>query len=187
MRRIAKIMNFGVIYGLSPYGISQQTGLTPDQGKIFTETYFNEFPGILKYIEDTKSMVKENGYTQTILGKRRYLPEIHSKDFRIRASAERMAVNMPIQGTAAEIIKLAMINIQKELLEQNLESIITIQVHDELIFEVPKNELVEMANLATKIMSTSLKLLVPLEIDIKSGINWGEMTPINVQLKSNLI
>lgn len=187
MRRIAKIMNFGVIYGLSPYGISQQTGLTPDQGKIFTETYFNEFPGILKYIQDTKLMVKENGFTQTILGKRRYLPEIHSKDFRIRASAERMAINMPIQGTAAEIIKLAMINIQKKLLEESLKSIITIQVHDELIFEVPKNELVEMANLATKIMSTSLSLQVPLEIDIKSGNNWGEMTPINVQLKSDLI
>jgi len=187
MRRIAKIMNFGVIYGLSPYGISQQTGLTADQGKIFTETYFNEFPGILKYIEETKLMASENGYTQTILGKRRYIPEINSKDFRMRASAERMAINMPIQGTAAEIIKLAMIDIQKELFQQNLKSIITIQVHDELIFEVPNNELVNMANLATKIMSTSMKLLVPLEIDIKSGINWGQMTPIHVQLKSNFI
>ncbi|MQG18844.1 MAG: DNA polymerase I [SAR202 cluster bacterium] len=187
MRRIAKIMNFGVIYGLSPYGISQQTGLTPEEGKKFTETYFNEFPGILKYIEKTKLMTKKDGYTQTILGKRRYLPEINSKDFRIRSSAERMAINMPIQGTAAEIIKLAMINMQKKLNEKKLKSVMTIQVHDELIFEVPKDELMEMVNLATEIMSTSLEILVPLEIDIKTGVNWGQMTPINIQLKSNFL
>ena len=175
MRRIAKIMNFGVVYGLSPFGISRQTGLSADEGKAFTESYFGQYPGIQQYIASIKDRVAQIGYVETLVGRRRYIPEIKSGSAQVRAAGERMAVNMPIQGTAADIIKLAMIRIQHEVDARNVESLMIIQVHDELIFEVPRSELDAMKALVLELMPAAMNLAVPLDVDLKSGDNWGEM------------
>ena len=179
MRRTAKIMNFGVIYGLTAFGISQQTGLAPNKSQEFIEKYFNEYPGIKEYIDETKKEAHERGYVETILGKRRYIPEIHSKNFRIRSSGERMAVNMPIQGTAADIIKIAMINIQKAIVSNNLESLMILQVHDELIFEVLPHETLNIVTIINQIMPSALKLKIPLEVTINQGSTWGDLKSVN--------
>ena len=179
MRRTAKIINFGVIYGLTAFGISQQTGLAPNKSQDFIEKYFNEYPGIKEYIDETKKQAHERGYVETILGKRRYIPEIHSKNFRIRSSGERMAVNMPIQGTAADIIKIAMINIQKAIVSNNLESLMILQVHDELIFEVLPHETLNIVTIINQIMPSALKLKIPLEVTINQGSTWGDLKSVN--------
>lgn len=175
MRRIAKIMNFGVVYGLSPFGISRQTGLSAEEGKAFTESYFGQYPGIQQYIASVKDRVSQIGYVETLVGRRRYIPEIRSGSVHLRAAGERMAVNMPIQGTAADIIKLAMIRIQREIDDRALESLMIIQVHDELIFEVPLGELDAMKALVLDLMPAAMDLLVPLDVELKIGDNWGEM------------
>ena len=173
MRRTAKIMNFGVIYGLSPYGIRQQTGFSEKEGKEFINTYFSTYPGIRNYIDSIKENVRQNSFVSTIMGRRRYIYEIESKNYNVRSAAERMAVNMPIQGTAAEIIKIAMVRIQNYLDISNLKSKMIMQVHDELIFETPENEKTEIQNLLYDLMPSSIELKVPLEIEIKSGKTWG--------------
>ena len=178
MRKIAKIMNFGVLYGLSPYGISQQTGLTPQQGQKFIEAYFGSYPKITEYLEYTKSQAKTNGFVETLLGRRRYIPEINSANFQIRSAGERMAVNMPIQGTSADIIKIAMINIQETLTKHRLQTQMLIQVHDELIFESPINEVGRVCSILNETMPKAVKLTVPLDIEIKTGVNWNDMKTI---------
>ena len=175
MRRVAKIMNFGVIYGLSPFGIRQQTGLSAEEGASFIETYFGKYPGIRKYIESIKGEVREKGYVETLLGRRRYIHEIRSSNRNVRAAGERMAINMPIQGTAADIIKIAMIRIQERLDALKLRSMMIIQVHDELIFESPNDELEQMRALVTELMPSAMSLAVPLDVELKSGYKWGEM------------
>ena len=175
MRRVAKIMNFGVIYGLSAFGISQQTGLSPDQGKQFIETYFGQYPGIRDYIDSIKAQVSKNGYVETLLGRRRYIPEVQSSNFHVRGAGERMAINMPIQGTAADIIKIAMIRIQEPMDELKLRSKMIIQVHDELIFEVPEDELEQMKELVRELMPAAMDLAVHLDVDLKTGDRWGDM------------
>ena len=175
MRRIAKIMNFGVLYGLSPYGISQQTDLTPTQGSEFINSYFNKYPKIKMYIENTKNHVKEFGYVQTLLGRKRYIPEIGAPNHLVRASAERMAINLPIQGTAADMIKIAMININEYLINSQMKTKMIIQVHDELIFQVPKEELDQTTKLVITQMESAMKIKVPIYVDVKTGPNWGEL------------
>ena len=175
MRRIAKIMNFGVVYGISPYGISQQTGLTANEGKAFIDTYLGKYPGISDYISDIKAKAKRQGYVETLMGRKRYLPEITSSNFVVRGGAERVAINTPIQGTAADVIKLAMVMLQDRMDEMELRSLMIIQVHDELIFEVPDEELEDMQAIVLDIMPRAMELAVPLEVDLKSGRNWGDM------------
>lgn len=175
MRRIAKVMNFGVIYGLSPFGISQQTGFSAEEGRGFIENYLSKYPGINEYIESTKIQVRRDGYAETLMKRRRYIPEIISRNFRIRSAGERMAINMPIQGTAADIIKIAMINIQERMDENNMQSMMIIQVHDELIFEVFQEEMGEMKDIIQELMPAAMELAVPLDVEIKAGINWGRM------------
>ena len=175
MRRIAKIMNFGVLYGLSPFGISQQTGFTPQQGQEFIDAYFSSYPKIPEYLEHTKLQAKQNGFVETFLGRRRYIPEINSSNFQIRSSGERMAVNMPIQGTSADIIKISMINIQDTINNLGLRSKMLIQVHDELIFESPTKEVDQICSILYEKMPNAVKLSVPLDIEIKSGVNWNDM------------
>jgi len=175
MRRIAKVLNFGVIYGLSPFGISQQTGITPQKGKDFIDTYFGKYPGIKAYIEFIKEKIRQDGYVETILGRRREVPEIRSSNYQVRQAAERMAVNMPIQGSAADILKLAMINIQSRIEDLCLKTIMIVQVHDELIFEVPNNELGHIKSIVLELMPSAMKLDVPLEVEVKTGLTWGEM------------
>ncbi len=179
MRRVAKIMNFGVLYGLSPFGIRQQTGLSADEGRQFIDTYFAKYPGIERYIDGIKERVRADGYVETLMGRRRRISEISSRNFHTRAAGERMAVNMPIQGTAADIIKLAMIRIQQRLDELSMHSKMIIQVHDELIFEVPRNELAQMQAIVMELMPSAIPpdvgFDVPLEVEMKTGDNWGEM------------
>lgn len=174
-RRIAKILNFGVIYGLGPVGVARQTDLTRQQGQQFIDMYFHKYPGIRDYIEKVKFEAKQKGYVQTITGRRRRLPEINSGNQGSRAAAERMAVNMPIQGTSADIIKLAMIHIDAEIDRRGLQSNMLIQVHDELIFEVPPSEFQEMVALVKDFMPHAMDLSVPLDVEVKSGPTWGDM------------
>lgn len=176
MRRIAKIMNFGVLYGLSAYGISRQTNLGPREGTEFINTYFGKYPRIQNYIESVKTKAYESGYVETLMGRRRYIPELTSSNRIIKASGERMAVNMPIQGTAADIIKIAMIRIQERIDALSLRTMMIIQVHDELIFEVPNTELDEMKSIVNELMPSAMTLDVPLTVEMKTGYNWCEMT-----------
>ena len=174
-RRIAKILNFGVIYGLSPHGVSRQTDLTRAQGKEFINIYFGKYPGIKKYIDDVIEFAKKNKFLETLTKRRRLISEINSPNFQIRSSSERMAINMPIQGSAADVIKIAMININKRIEEEEILSKMIIQVHDELIFEVPEKEVLIMENLLTEIMPKALDLKVPLSIAISNGKTWGDL------------
>ena len=175
MRRVAKILNFGVVYGISPYGISQRAALSVEEGKSFIDTYFGSYPGIRDYIDDIKAKAKSQGYIETLMGRKRYVPEINSGNFASRSAAERVAINTPIQGTAADVIKLAMIKLQSRMDEMGLRSLMIVQVHDELIFEVPSEEMEDMQAIVLDIMPRAMELAVPLEVDLKSGQNWGVM------------
>lgn len=175
MRRLAKTVNFGVIYGMSEYGLERATELSREEAARFIADYFEKYPGVKQYLESTKEQARETGYVQTLLGRRRSILEIGSSNRQVREAAERMAINMPVQGTSADIIKVAMINLYREMNQRQLKSKMMLQVHDELIFEVPEEELELMRQLVPQIMSTALELSVPLKVDIKSGNNWGEM------------
>jgi len=175
MRRVAKTVNFGVIYGMSDYGLEQATELSREEAARFIAAYFEKYPGVKQYLESTKEEARKLGYVQTILGRRRAIPEINSSNRQVREAAERMAINMPVQGTSADIIKVAMINLDREIDKRRLKSKMLLQVHDELIFEVPETETAEMRKLAPELMSTAIELSVPLKVDIKVGKNWGEM------------
>lgn len=175
MRRLAKVMNFGIIYGLSPHGMSQQTDMDLRQSQEFIQSYLGKYPGILEYVEQTKRHARENGYVQTLLGRRRYLPEINQSNFHVRQSAERMAINMPIQGTAADIVKIAMIRLNKQMQSEGVKSRMLLQVHDELIFEVPPEEMSFVRNMIQELMPTAIELSVPLKVEIKVGPTWGDL------------
>ena len=175
MRRIAKVLNFGVIYGLSAHGISQQTGFTRDQGLHFIETYFSKYPGISAYLEEVKDKVRAEQYVETLWGRRRYLADINSPNFNVRSGAERMAINMPIQGTAADIMKAAMIKVQRRLDQEDMRTKMLLQVHDELVFEVPNDELEALKDLVFDEMPAAMDLDVTLKVDAKWGSNWGDM------------
>ncbi|MCY4617532.1 MAG: DNA polymerase I [Chloroflexi bacterium] len=180
MRRVAKMMNFGVIYGLSAHGLSQRSGMERRDAQAFIDAYFGRFERVQTWIEETKESTKELGYAETLLGRRRYLPEIRSNNFQRRNAAERMAVNMPVQGTAADVMKRAMIEVDEALRDRELQSRMLLQVHDELIFEVPQEEVDQLAQLLREIMPASLNLIVPLQIEVKSALNWRDLEPIEV-------
>ena len=175
MRRVAKTVNFGVIYGMSEYGLEQATELSREEASSFINAYFEKYHGVKEYIETTKRLVRERGYVETVLGRRRYIPEVHSPNGQVRAAAERMAINMPVQGTSADIIKVAMINLHQEMERRGLRSKMILQVHDELLFEVPPEELEEMGALAEEVMPQAMKISVPLKVEVKAGKNWGQM------------
>jgi DNA polymerase-1 len=175
MRRLAKTVNFGVIYGMSEFGLEQATELSRKEAGQFITAYFEKYPGVARYLDSTREQARRNGYVQTILGHRRYVPEVNSPNRMVREAAERMAINMPVQGTSSDIIKVAMINLHREIGERGLKSRMLLQVHDELIFEVPANELKEMTELVRDRMSSAIRLSVPVKVDIKSGPNWGAM------------
>jgi DNA polymerase-1 len=160
---------------MSGYGLEQATALSREEASRFIDTYFKTHRGVKDYVDATKRQAKERGYVETVLGRRRYIPDINSSNGQVRAAAERMAINMPVQGTAADIIKLAMIGIKREMDKRGLRSKMTLQVHDELVFEVPQEELEEMKCLVEELMPNALKLSVPLTVEVKTGQNWGEM------------
>jgi len=175
MRRIAKVLNFGVIYGLSPHGIAQQTEFNREEGARFIEDYFSKYPGIQEYLEEVKAKTRETQYVETVRGRRRYIPDINASNFNVRGAAERMTINMPIQGTAADIMKLAMIRVHRRLEEEKLKSKMLLQVHDELVFEVPQEELEAIKEVVFDEMPAALELDVTLKVDAKWGPNWGDM------------
>lgn len=171
-RRKAKEVNFGIPYGVSAYGLASRLGISNDEGKEMIDQYFERFPGILEYINEIKQFAKENGYVKTLMGRRRYIPEINSGNWNVRSFAERTAINMPIQGTAADIIKKAMIDIQNYLEEHNCQSRMLLQVHDELIFEVHEDELNSIPSKIKQLMEDAYKLAVPLKVDMGMADNW---------------
>ncbi|MDE2843731.1 MAG: DNA polymerase I [Chloroflexota bacterium] len=174
-RRIAKVLNFGVIYGLSAHGISQQTGFSREDGARFIETYFNNYPRIAGYLEEVKASARETQYVETLCGRRRYIPDVNASNFNVRHAAERMAINMPIQGTAADIMKLAMIRVHDRLQQENLQARMLLQVHDELVFEVPRAEMDDLQALVFDEMPAAMDLDVTLKVEAKWGENWGDM------------
>ncbi|MCL2140394.1 MAG: DNA polymerase I [Dehalococcoidia bacterium] len=175
MRRLAKTVNFGVIYGMSGYGLEQATGLTRSEAEEFIVTYFSRFPGVRDYLEKTKEQARKLGYVQTLLGRRRYIQDINSPNRMIREAAERMAINMPVQGTSADIIKVAMLSVDQEIARQSLKAKMLLQVHDELIFEVPQDELSVVEEFLPRLMENAVRLSVPVTVDIKIGSDWGRM------------
>jgi DNA polymerase-1 len=175
MRRLAKTVNFGVIYGMSDYGLEQATGLSREEASQFITAYFEKYPGVRQYLDATKEQARQSGYVQTLLGRRRFIPDIHSSNRQVREGAERMAINMPVQGTSADIIKVAMINLYREMARRQLKSKMLLQVHDELVFEVLEEEMEVMRQLAPEVMSAAVELSIPLKVDTKEGRNWGEM------------
>ena len=175
MRDTAKMVNFGIAYGMGEFGLASRTGMSREEADAFIRSYFENFPGIAEWQKSTLADTREKGYAETVFGRRRYLPSIHSTNFQVRSAAEREAINMPIQGTAADIIKVAMIRIDEEMRDRELASRMILQIHDELIFECPADEVEHVTELATRIMPASLEMRVPLKVDVKKGRNWGEM------------
>lgn len=172
MRRQAKAVNFGIVYGISDYGLSQNLGITRKDAAQFIERYFTSFPGVKEYMEEIVRDAKQKGYVETLLHRRRYLPEITSRNFNIRSFAERTAMNTPIQGSAADIIKKAMIEMSTRLKEDNLQTRLLLQVHDELIFEVPRDELEHIQKIVPEVMESAITLKVPLKVDYSYGDTW---------------
>jgi DNA polymerase-1 len=175
MRRRAKVFNFGVLYGLSEFGLAAREHISREEAGEFIRTYFEKYPGIQEYVSETLQKVRKDGYVETLFGRRRYIPEIHAGNFQVRQAAERAAINMPVQGTAADIIKMAMNRLEAEIARRKMRSWMILQVHDELIFELPGDELEEMRGLCIEIMPQSLDMRIPLKIDTKAGKSWGEM------------
>jgi DNA polymerase-1 len=175
MRRNAKTVNFGVVYGMSDYGLEQATSLNREEASQFIALYFEQYPKVQEYLEATKEQARKFGYVQTILGRRRYLPEINSSNRMVREAAERMAINAPVQGSSADIIKVAMINLHREMGIRNLKSKMLLQIHDELLFEVPEDEVEGIRALVIETMPRAVELRVPVKLDTKLGRNWGEV------------
>jgi DNA polymerase-1 len=174
-RRIAKSVNFGLSYGQSAYGLAQQTGMSQEEARQFIKTYFEKYPGVRDYIERTKRQAAEQGYVETLLGRRRYFPNLAGMRGPERGRAEREAINMPIQGTAADIIKIAMIRLHQALRERKLRARMLLQVHDELVLEAPDDEVQAVVPLVREVMGGDFELSVPLKVDVEVGQNWLEM------------
>jgi len=170
----AKTVNFGIIYGVSAFGLSQQTNLSRSESKIMIDNYFENYPGLKDYMSSQIDFARNNGYVETIMGRRRYLQNINSQNNMLRSGAERNAINAPIQGSAADIIKIAMINVHEKFKEESLKSKMLLQVHDELVFDVHKSEKDIVKNIVRDTMESAVKLDVPLKIDLEFGKNWLE-------------
>ena len=173
-RRIAKTANFGIMYGISAFGLSQRLKIGRAEAKKIIEDYFENFPSISSYIEDTLTCARENGYVETIFGRRRYLPDINSKNGTVRALAERNAINAPIQGTSADIIKLAMINVDRRMKEEGLQSRMVLQIHDELVFDAVLKETGQLERIVKEEMENVIELSIPLTVECNHGNNWLE-------------
>ncbi|HLR71263.1 MAG TPA: DNA polymerase I [Pseudogracilibacillus sp.] len=172
MRRQAKAVNFGIVYGISDYGLSQNLKITRKEAKTFIDKYFSIYPDVKQYMDDIVQEAKHNGYVSTIMKRRRYLPEITSRNFNQRSFAERTAMNTPIQGSAADIIKKAMIDLEERLRQENLQARMLMQVHDELILEAPKEEIDQLAKIVPEVMEKTVILNVPLKVDYSYGKSW---------------
>ena len=174
-RRQAKVVNFGIVYGLSPFGLSQNLGIEPGEAKKFIDAYFEKYSGVRKFIDATLEEARLEQKVKTLFGRVRPIPDINSKNYNLRGFAERTAVNTPLQGTAADLIKMAMIQIDAGIRDRDLKSRMTLQVHDELVFEVPEAEIDIMKSLVKESMEQVHPLSVPLQVDIGVGPNWRDL------------
>lgn len=172
MRRQAKAVNFGVVYGISDYGLSENLGISRKEAAEFIDTYLSHYPGVKKYMDEVVREAKENGYVETLFARRRYLPDINSRNFNLRSFAERTAINSPIQGSAADILKIAMIKMNERLMNSKIQANMLLQVHDEVIFEVAPDDLEALKSLVEETMTTAVELSVPLVTDSNWGKNW---------------
>jgi DNA polymerase-1 len=178
MRSFAKMVNFGIPYGISDFRLAREMGISVAEARRYMDRYFARFPKLQAYVEEMPERAREAGYVSTLLGRRRPLPELRTRAPAVRQAAERMAINTPMQGSAADIIKLAMLRIYDMLRDGDLASKLILQVHDELLLEVPRRELEAVAALVTECMSQAYELRVPLTVDVKTGANWLEMDPV---------
>ena len=176
MRRAAKAVNFGIIYGQSAFGLSENIGVSRTEAKTIIDNYFTQYPSIKQYMDRSINFAKEHGYVETVMGRKRWLKDIYSANFTVRGYAERNAINMPIQGTAADMIKLAMITIHRELRKRNMQTKMILQVHDELVFDVPTGETEEARVLIKSCMENAMQLPhgVPANVETGTGSNWLE-------------
>lgn len=174
MRGNAKMVNFGLMYGMSAFGLSQRTGMARKEAKEIIDQYFTQFPGIKRYMDEAIAKAKKHGYAETIMGRRRYLPDINAKNFTVRGFAERNAINTPIQGSAADMIKIAMIKVHEQFEKKKLQSKMILQIHDELLFDVKKDEEEEVKPIVEQCMKTALNLEVPIVVEMGLGKNWLE-------------
>jgi DNA polymerase-1 len=178
MRDVAKRVNFGIVYGLSPYGLARDLNIPQGEAGMFIEHYFLRYPKVKAYIEEQITKARKDGFVTTLLGRRRYIPEVNNKNQGLRQFAERQAVNAPIQGSASDLIKLAMVDIHREIKQRPWRSRMILQIHDELLFDVPIQELNGFAALVKERMENVLKLDVPVKVEIKKGKDWLDMEEI---------
>lgn len=175
MRRVAKTVNFGIVYGISPFGLSESLNISQKDAALYIESYFNKHPSVKTYIEETIKSARVLGYVSTLMGRKRQIPEINSLNQNIRQQAERLAINTPIQGTAADLIKIAMINVWGRLNREGLKTKMVLQIHDELLFETPEDEIEIVKEIIKHEMENAIKLSVPLKVDIGLGKSWAEV------------
>ena len=177
-RNAMKAINYGIIYGMTSHGLSKELGISFEEAQVFIDAYFERYPGVRRYLDEQIARAKREGFVQTLLGRRRYIPEVNSPDMVIRQFGERMAVNAPIQGTAADLIKRAMVQLARELTRERLSAGMLLQVHDELVFECPAAEVRALSRLVQRVMEGAMTLEVPLTVTLKSGPNWLELEPL---------
>ena len=173
-RRNAKAVNFGVVYGISDFGLANNLGISRKEAKSYIDTYFERYPGIKNYMENVVREARDKGYVETLFHRRREIPDINSRNFNVRGFAERTAINSPIQGSAADILKIAMIRLDQALIDGNFKTRMLLQVHDEIVMEVPENELETVKTLVKNIMESAIELSVPLKADESAGKTWYE-------------
>ncbi|MCI5165314.1 MAG: DNA polymerase I, partial [Candidatus Electrothrix sp. GM3_4] len=171
MRRVAKSINFGIVYGMSAFGLSEQLGIGRKEAQTFIDRYFVHYPGIQQFMDNIMDQARVDGYVTTLLGRRRQLPEINASNRNRRQFAERMAINTPIQGTASDIIKLAMMKVHEELCGQQTQARLLLQIHDELVLEVPEDELESISSMVKEVMESVMELDVPLKVNTEAGPN----------------
>ena len=169
------MINYGIAYGLSDFGLADRLKIPREDAQRFIADYFEAYPGIRRYTVEIRMLARDQGFVSTLLGRRRYIPELTARNSALRSAGERMAINMPIQGTAADGMKIAMVRLDAALRERGLQSRMLLQVHDELVFETDEMELPQLASLAKEIMEAALPLDIPLEVDMKVGTNWEQM------------
>jgi len=174
MRRHAKIINFGILYGMSAFGLSKQLGVGRTESQAFINTYFDQYPTVRAFMDETLEKARAQGYVETLLGHRVYVPEINGKNGMQRQYAERTAINAPLQGSAADIIKVAMIRLHQRLKDEAPEAHMTLQVHDELVVECPEHQAKKISAIMKEVMENAVELSVPLTVDLGQGTNWFE-------------
>ena len=178
MRRVAKTTNFGIIYGITDVGLAMRTDLSRVESRGIIESYFEKYPAVRQYMDSTIAAAYRDGYVSTLLNRRRQMPELKARAYVRRQAGERMAINMPIQGTAAEIMKIAMIEMDRCLRDDGFRAVMVLQVHDELLFELPRSERDRLGDAARDVMGNAFELDVPLKVDVSAGPDWGQMSPV---------